>query len=299
MSKVGVTVHYPVRDGILCIHKTEVVPRIKINKLVSLLKREIDLSHMGTIDVHIARWDNFKFYSAKNKRFISLVEGDMIHLLGEKCSVFEGSDNGFGEGKTNTRSITFDVPYLNEDEFEQCQLFMKNVAWEAEKFRGIDLDALTKLELLNVFADVYIFYYGFMPKSSAVNTTDHLAVAKMDVIINYMKLLRESARLRNIEKELSVHLTNLDFDLFHVVLRKNNKDKFGYFDDMTRARELYDEMVKGFDVTDEFDKNLAQILEPRFLLCNESIYEKHRDIYFFLRDEQMNKWGWRIKGIIT
>ena len=260
MSKVNVTVNYPVTSGVMGVHKVEIASKICINKLVSFLKRQIKLSHMEEIHVHVARWDDFKFYPASSRKMITLVEGDEIHLLSEACGVFEEEEEGEGDMPTPMKCILFDLPDLDDDDTEEMKVFLNEVV---KKSREIGNDGS-----LEGFVGMYMMYHSFLPKT--IDATDPFIVGKTTAVLNFMKVLREGAREKGIEEEMSRRLTGLDYDPFHKILRKHGMHKFKYVDDMNRAVEMCGELLEGVE------DGCFMLLDPRRLLCNEEMYQMSR-----------------------
>ena len=91
ITKIPVKIHYPIEERVLGSFDITLTKTIKVNQLMKVLRKHLNLNHMNDINVHVDRDNNLKFYPEKSNCLLFLKENDEIHLVSENCMATSSS----------------------------------------------------------------------------------------------------------------------------------------------------------------------------------------------------------------
>jgi hypothetical protein len=155
---------------------------------------------------------------------------------------------------------------LDKNINNEIQLFVKQIITSTQNHFSKNIDHLDKNSKIDEYLKRYKFYYNKMKKYS-LQTENNNNNIKYNIIANMMNIQRKFIKKEGFEKEIDIILTNSNIDTFFEVLRKNNKTKFQYEDEVTKLEELKENIV------------------PH--ISGELIGELHRYKLFWMNDEKI------------
>lgn len=86
-STVHVSIHYPIRQGVLGVHETDLSKTIKVAQLFTFIRNHININHLDDPHIAIERMMPM-FYRENDKMILYIKEDDVIHVLSESCGVY-------------------------------------------------------------------------------------------------------------------------------------------------------------------------------------------------------------------